>query len=183
MDIDIRDLFEDLQSKDRNSQYEAYTKILAETKEEVEWAYDVWEQLKEDLDHVDPHRRSRSAQFLAYLAISDPEERILTDFPKLWAVTKDEKFVTARHSLQAIWRVGLAGHEQKELVVSQLVDRFHNCIKEKNYTLIRYDIIQGLRYLYDNVNDTQIKQRALDLIETEEESKYRKKYTKLWKNS
>ncbi len=61
------------------------------------------------------HRRSRGAQFLAGLAISDPEKRILTIFPTLWEVTKDPKFVTARHSLQAIWRVGLAGEEQKHL--------------------------------------------------------------------
>lgn len=182
MDIEISNLFEDLQSKDKNSQYEAYKKILAITEQEVDWTYDVWEQLKEDLGNRDPHRRSRAAQFLAHLAISDPEKRILNDFSTVWDVTKDEKFVTARHSLQTIWRVGLAGTEQKELVVNHLVDRFHDCIEEKNYTLIRYDIIQGLRHLYDNVNDRQIKQKALELIETEEESKYRKKYANLWKN-
>lgn len=70
----------------------------------------------------------------------------------------------------------LAGLEQKEIVINHLIDRFNNCIDEKNYTLIRFDIIQGLRNLFADIKDEDIKQKAMDLIETEEESKYRKKY-------
>jgi hypothetical protein len=106
---------------------------------------------------------------------------MLKHFAALWEVTKDQKFVTARHSLQSIWRVGLAGAEQKELVLNHFVDRFNDCMAEKNYTLIRFDIIQGLRKLYENVEDETIKHKALDLIETEEKDKYRKKYAELWK--
>jgi hypothetical protein len=47
--------------------------------------------------------------------------------------------------------------------------------------LIRYDIIQGLRNLYDEVKDEKIKQTALELIETEEDLKYRRKYASVWK--
>jgi len=47
--------------------------------------------------------------------------------------------------------------------------------------LIRYDIIQGLRNLYNEVHDESIKQKALELIETEEDLKYRKKYASVWK--
>lgn len=63
------------------------------------------------------------------------------------------KFVTARHSLQSIWKIGLAGNEQKELVVKSLADRFIHCVLEKNYTLIRFDIFQGLRNLYDEIKE------------------------------
>ncbi|WP_315079414.1 hypothetical protein [uncultured Clostridium sp.] len=45
---------------------------------------------------------------------------------------KDPKFVTARHSLQAIWRVGLAREEQKNIVIDYFVNSFKNCIGEKN---------------------------------------------------
>ncbi|GAB3057438.1 hypothetical protein GCM10027286_21440 [Virgibacillus ainsalahensis] len=48
---------------------------------------------------------------------------MLKDFQALWEVTKDEKFVTARHSLQSIWRVGLSGKEQKEMVIEHLASR------------------------------------------------------------
>ncbi|MFY0780464.1 hypothetical protein AB1K18_09175 [Peribacillus simplex] len=182
MDSTIQSSFDNLLSQDKDLQYEAYNHILATTQEEVDWAYDVWDQLKLDLTHADNHRRSRAAQFLCSLAKSDPEKRMLEDFPLVWEVTKDKKFVTARHSLQSIWKIGLAGNEQKERVIKSLVDRFINCVHEKNYTLIRFDIIQGLRNLFNEIKDNEIKKIALDLIEKEEDSKYQKKYATVWKN-
>jgi len=47
--------------------------------------------------------------------------------------------------------------------------------------LIRYDILQSMRNVYDVVKDQKIKKKALELIETEEDLKYRKKYASLWK--
>jgi hypothetical protein len=49
--------------------------------------------------------------------------------------------------------------------------------------LIRYDIIQDLRNLYDEVKDEGIKAKALELIATEADLKYRKKYASLWRNT
>jgi hypothetical protein len=66
-------------------------------------------------------------------------------------------------------------------VVNGLVGRFNECVTEKNGTLIRYDIIQGLRNLYDAVQDEEIREKALELIETEQDIKYRKKYARVWK--
>lgn len=183
MDELIQKYFGDLESKDKEVQYEAYKNLLMVTEKEVDWAYEVWDQLIEELTHRDNHKRSRAAQFLSNLAISDPDKRMLQDFPSLWEVTKDHKFVTARHSLQSIWKVGLAGVEQRELVMNHLIDRFTNCIDEKNYTLIRFDIIQGLRHLFDAVKEEEIKQKALRLIAKEDDDKYRKKYTTLWRNA
>jgi hypothetical protein len=108
---------------------------------------------------------------------------MLKDFPDVWEVTKDKKFVTARHTLQAIWRIALAGPEQKEMVLQQLSDRYKNCRDEKNYTLIRFDIIQGLRNLYDVTKEEDVKQLALELMEREEDEKYKKKYAGVWKKS
>jgi hypothetical protein len=47
------------------------------------------------------------------------------------------------------------------------------------HTPIRYDIIEDLRKLYDAV---QVRETALALIATEQDSKYRKKYATLWRN-
>jgi hypothetical protein len=66
-------------------------------------------------------------------------------------------------------------------VVDALAAWFRDCKTEKNWTLIRYDIIQGLRSLYNEVKDETIRQKALDLIETEEDAKYRRKYASVWK--
>jgi hypothetical protein len=183
MDSDIQTYFDNLNSPDKDLQYEAFNQIIAASEEKVDWANDVWDQLIQDLTHSNNHSRSRAAQFLCGLAKSDPENRMVDDFPKVWKVTFDEKFVTARHTLQSIWKIGLAGNEQKEMLIKNLIDRFLNSTQEKNYTLIRFDIIQGLRNLYDELQDEGIKLVALELIEKEENLKYKKKYAAVWKKS
>ena len=181
MDSVKRTNLDDLWSEDRELQNKAFFYILEATDNPVDWAYAVWDEMVESLSHKDNHRRAIAAQVLCSLAKSDPENRMLHDFDALLAVTKDERFVTARHCLQAIWKVGAAGKEQQKKLVAGLERRFNECITEKNCTLIRYDIIQGLRNLYDEVKDEKVKQKALELIETEDDLKYRKKYASLWR--
>ena len=136
----------------------------------------------ETLRDKDNHRRAIAAQLLGNLAAhSDPEKHILRDFDKLLAVTKDERFVTARHCLQIIWKIGLAGAEQRARLVEGLAGRFRECATEKNGTLIRYDIIEDFRKLYDRVGDEALREKSLELIESENDLKYRQKYATLWK--
>src|SRR6266540_5385713 len=181
MDSKIRKYLDNLRSEERDLQNQAFFYILEATEKPVDWAYEVWDELVEGLRHKDNHVRAISAQVLCNLAKSDPENRMLKDFPALLAVTKDERFVTARHCMQSLWKVGAAGKKQQKKLVDGLENRFNECITEKNCTLIRYDIIQSLRNLYDTVEDEKIKKKAMELIETEEDLKYRKKYANLWK--
>jgi hypothetical protein len=83
--------------------------------------------------------------------------------------------------MQSLWKVGAAGKGQQKKLVEGLAGRFKECITEKNCTLIRYDIIQSLRKLYDTVKDERLREKALELIETEEDLKYRKKYADVWR--
>jgi len=183
MDKITRTHLDNLRSEDRELQNQAYSYIMEATDKPVDWAYEVWDEMVAGLSHKDNHARAIAAQVLCNLAKSDPKDRMLKDFDALLAVTKDERFVTARHCLQALWKVGAAGKKQQKILVEGLERRFKECITEKNCTLIRYDIIQGLRKLYDAaaVKDEKIKEKALELIETEEDLKYRKKYASLWR--
>jgi hypothetical protein len=181
MDEITRTNLDNLRSDDRELQNKAFFYVLEATDKPVDWAYDVWDEMVATLSHKDNHRRAIAAQVLCNLARSDPENRMLKDFDTLLAVTRDKRFVTARHCLQTIWKVGAAGKIQQQILVDGLVGRFQECITEKNCTLIRYDIIQGLRNLYDEVKDEKIREKALALIETEEDTKYRKKYATVWK--
>ena len=156
--------------------------LLKETEKPVDWAYEAWDELVEGLTHKDNHVRSISSQLLANLARSDPKGRIFKDFDKLLRVTKDEKFVTARHCLQSIWKVGLAGKNAQHLVVKSLEKRYKECVKEKNGSLIRYDVLVDLKNLYDATTSSEIKEKALELIELETDAKYKKKYASVWKN-
>jgi hypothetical protein len=170
-----------LWSTDRQLQNEAFSYILSVAEKPVDWAYDVWGEIVENLSHKDNHNRAIAAQVLCSLAKSDPKDRLLKDFQVLLAVTKDERFVTARHCMQSLWKVGVAGKKQQKILVDGLSVRFKECIAEKNCTLIRYDIIQSLRNVYDVQKDEKIREKALELIETEDYLKYRKKYASLWK--
>jgi hypothetical protein len=183
MDELTRTHLENLYSEDRELQNQAFTFILDATEKTVDWAYDAWDRLVDSLSHKDNHVRAIAAQVLCNLAKSDPEKRMLNDFDSLLAVTKDERFVTARHCLQALWKVGAAGKEQQAILVEGLERRFQECKTEKNCTLIRYDIIQGFRNLYNEVKDEGIREKALALIETEEDLKYRKKYASVWRRN
>ncbi len=181
MDKTARTHFNNLWSEDRQLQNDAFFHILKVTDKPVDWTYEVWDELLANLTHKDNHNRAIAAQILCNLAKSDTKNRILKDFDKLLAVTKDEKFVTARHCMQALWKVGAAGKKQQKIYMDGLEHRFQECITEKNCTLIRYDIMQSLRNVYDVVMDEKIKEKALELIATEEDLKYRKKYASLWK--
>lgn len=181
MDKKTQSHFVNIHSEDHQLQNEAFTAILKVTEKPVDWAYEVWAELLKDLRHKDNHVRAIAAQVLCNLAKSDPKNRMLKDFDALMELTKDERFVTARHCLQASWKVGLAGKKQQKKVVDGLAGRFKECITEKNCTLIRYDIQQCLRNLYEVVKDEAIREKALAMIETEDDLKYRKKYTTVWR--
>jgi hypothetical protein len=183
MDNITRSNLNNLHSEDRDLQNKAFIYILEATDRPVGWAYEVWDEMVQTLSHRDNHQRAIAAQVLCNLAKSDSENRMLRDFTVLLAVTRDERFVTARHCLQSLWKVGAAGEQQKNLLIKGLEGRFRECVTEKNCTLIRYDIIQDLRKLYDEIKDEAIKAKALELIATEADLKYRKKYASLWRNT
>jgi hypothetical protein len=173
--------FDDLWSSDRARQNAAYTRVLQLSDAPVGWAYEVWDEVVGNLASRDNHDRAIAAQVLANLAKSDPDARLLTDFPALLAVTRDERFVTARHALQSLWKVGVAGERQRAMLVDALADRYRSAATEKNGTLVRYDILECLRKVYDDVGDEAIRATALELIATEDDAKYHRKYTGLWR--
>jgi hypothetical protein len=177
----IRAHLDNIYSLDRYVQGDAYRILMKITDAPVDWAYEAWDELLAGLTHKDNHVRSISAQLLANLAKSDPKGRMLKDFDALLAVTKDKGFVTARHCLQNLWKVGLGGRNQQNRVMEGLARRFEECATEKNGTLIRYDIIQCLKNLYEATTREQVQSTALALIDTETDMKYRKKYASAWR--
>jgi len=180
MDEIIRTHIDNIFSTDKVLQNQAYYFLIEATDQPVDWAYEAWDKLVEGLRHKDNHVRAITSQILCGLAKSDPEKRMLKDFDALLAVTKDERFVTARHCLQSLWKLGAVGAEQQKRYLDGLESRFNECITEKNCTLIRYDILQSFRNVYDQVKDETIREKALALIETEDDLKYRKKYASVW---
>lgn len=181
MDKTLQMHLNNLWTTDRDAQNAAYAFVMKAAEQPVDWAYQVWDAVVANLAHADNHNRAIAGQLLSRLAISDPDRRILKDFKALLNVTRDDRFVTARHVLQSIWRVGLAGDEQRALLLKGLKTRYDECAEEKNGALTRYDIHVTMRALHDAVADETIKTSALAWIELETDSKNRKKYAGVWK--
>jgi hypothetical protein len=66
-------------------------------------------------------------------------------------------------------------------LIQGLESRFHEAASEKNTTLIRHDIIESMRKVYDASSNETVKAKAMELIATEDDLKYRKKYATVWK--
>lgn len=181
MDKTTRRWLDDVRSTDGEAQFAAYEHLMEATEHPVAWAYEAWDELVAGLSHKDNHVRAIAAQLLSNLAKSDPELRVLGTLPALIEVTRDKRFVTARHCLQSLWKVGLAGEEQRRYLLTALGRRFADCAGEKNCTLIRYDIIVDLFKVFEATGDATVREKALALIATEEDEKYRKKYAGVWK--
>lgn len=176
-----RTSLENLQSAEKVRQDTAFATLMKVSAQPVDWAYDIWDSLLQMLTDKDNRRRAIAAQVLCNLAKSDPKQKMQTALPSLLAVTKDERFVTARHCMQSLWKVGVINKDLQKQLLAGLGARFDECVAEKNGTLIRYDIIVVLGQLFDQTHDEQIRHTARVWIAKEADLKYRKKYADVWK--
>ena len=181
MDRNLRLAVRNLDLSDEKLRYQALRELLEASEVKVDWAYGVWNDFAARLKHESSYQRTIGARLLCNLAGSDPEHRLRALLPVLLRLTRDEKFVTARQVLQNIWKPAAADAELRKKIVDHLAKQYRSCLGGKHYNLIRQDILQSLRWLYDRVPDEKLRAKAMSLIVTESEPKYRKKYDAIWK--
>ncbi|MCO8270451.1 hypothetical protein M1L60_07560 [Actinoplanes sp. TRM 88003] len=180
-DVVIPDSYSDLWGADRGRQNAAYESLMATTEQSVPWAGAVWDDVVGHLADRDNHNRAIAGQLLCNLAAHESSDRVLGDLPALIVVTKDPRFVTARHTLRSLWKIGLAGEKQRAGLLETLRVRYRDSFDEKNGTLVRSDLVESLRRLHDAVPDEAVSELAQEFIAAEPEEKYRKKYAKFWR--
>jgi hypothetical protein len=178
---EVRAALTAISGKDARAQGAAFELLKAAAEAPVPWVYAVWDELLAALSHKDNRTRAIAGQLLCHLAKSDHEGRLEQDLEKLLAVTHDERFVTARHVLLALWRTGVGNLKVRQQLTDKLAARFESCGTEKNGTLVRYDILCTLRALYDETAGSTVCETALALIPLEDDLKYRKKYATAWR--
>ncbi|MBL7258667.1 hypothetical protein [Paractinoplanes lichenicola] len=166
---------------DRQQQNAAYDALMAATEEAVPWADAVWDDVKDHLTDSDNHNRAIAGQLLCNLAAHEAGDRILGELPALITVTKDPRFVTARHTLRSLWKIGLAGERQRHGLLDALGTRYRDSFDEKNGTLVRSDLVESLRRLHDVVADDAVRALAEEIIAAEPDAKYQKKYARFWR--
>lgn len=177
---EVESHIENILSKRQGARYDSYISLLDETNKKVTWAYRYWDKLEELLTEGDDHQRSIAAQLLANLTKSDPEGRMSKTLLKLIEETKDERFVSAHHTLQCLWKVGIENEELESILLDGLIDRYVECENEKNFTLIRYDIHLVLRKVYDVSDSHEIITTAKEFIFEEEDPQFKRKLEKVW---
>lgn len=183
MDPRAAELFAARRSGDRQAAYQAFVELMELCEAPVDWAYEVWDQTRSELSSRAGAERAFAAQLLSRLALSDPEARILGDFPLLAALLRDEKPVTARHTLQSIWRVGLAGPEPLALVLRELEQRFDEAAAEPRGSLVRTDVLTALGQLAAAQGDPRVAALARALLTREPDPKALRKQRASWKKA
>jgi hypothetical protein len=176
VDKAIEECIDNLESTDNKIRLNALQTALKLTEDKVDWVYDVWDKLVGKLDHENSYQRSIAIMLLCNLAKSDTENRLDASLGLLLAHTRDKKFITSRQCIQNVWKVAAASTSRREKVLDHLEERFRECVDEKHYNLIRQDVIQSIKSLYDQERDDTLLARAQALTMAEHEEKYRKKY-------
>jgi hypothetical protein len=181
METGLRGDFENLKSSDDKIRFTSFQRVLEVTEKKVPWIYEVWDDLLQSLRHENSYQRSIAAMVLCNLARSDSENRMRKEIGRLLALTTDEKFVTSRQCIQSIWKVAASSAPLQKGIVEHLSGLFADCINGKHYNLIRQDIVQSLKNLHDEIGDEKLRKKAAELIATEKDAKYRKKYEAVWR--
>jgi len=176
MDKDVKRHFENLVSPDDKTRMTALDTVLNLTDQKVDWVYDVWDDLFEMLNHENSFHRSIAVKVICSLAKSDNEDRLSKSLDILLLHTKDDKFITSRQCIQSVWKVAVASRKSRKKILGHLEKRFRECSEEKHYNLIRTDIIQSIKFIYDTEKDDKLLTLAQTLIDEEKDVGYRKKY-------
>jgi hypothetical protein len=176
LDQKLRVIFDNLSSTDNAIRLEAFNCIMDLTEQDVSWIYEIWDPLVEKLSSGNSFQRSIGVMILCNLAKSDSENRLEEIIDVLLKHTNDEQFITARQSIQHIWKIGVGNNKIKEKITTHLVQQYRECETEKHYNLIRTDIIQSLKSLADSDLDPSLLSLVEDLIGEEKDPKHMKKY-------
>ena len=172
-----------LASADRAAQGDSYRQLQEAVNGGIGWADEAWPQVVPLLGHKDNRVRSIAGQTLCELAPRASAALVKRDLDKLVKATHDERFVTARHILLALWSIGQADAQLRKLLLAKLSVRSAACATEKNGTLMRHDIHCALRRLFDATADPAVKVAAEALLPHEPDEKYRKKNASVWKGA
>lgn len=181
MDQYTKEIYDNLASTDDAVRMGALQAILERTEDRVDWVYEVWDDLFARLNHPNSYQRTIAILVLCNLAKSDAQHRLDSALDLLLTHTKDDKFITSRQCLQNIWKIAAASPQNRDQVLDHLTKRFRECASEAHFNLLRQDIVQSFRRLFDQEKDEGLLIRARDLIQQENEVKYRKQYDAILK--
>ncbi len=115
----VRSAIDTLAAADAQGIGDAFSTLQQAVTQKVDWADDVWDELIALLTSPNNRVRSIAGQTLSALARSADHRSVSRDLSAILEATHDERFVTARHVLQSIWRIGLCGAALRQDLILQ----------------------------------------------------------------
>lgn len=183
MDLAQRESFRAIFSSGKAPDPVEYEPFLVSLESPVDWAYELWSPILQAFTSPDNHLRSLAGQAFCRLALSDPEGRFAQDLEALLTLTCDSRFVTARHVIQSLWRIGLGGELHRKLLLTVVRRRWSLTMAEKNSNLVQSDLIGVLGTLYSRGSNRELENLAQELINSITDSVQHKKLLAAWKKT
>jgi len=174
----IDELFATLNSKDNNIRYQAFKELLEITEKPVLWVYDKWYELESKLSSDNSFQRSIGLMLLANLSKSDIENKFNSIIDHYLEFFEDEKFITSRQCIQNVWKIALIHESNRKKIIQQLENSFYEN-SNQHINLIKQDIIGSLNQIYLNTKDENLKNKILELINSENDEKLVKSLRKI----
>lgn len=132
-------LVETLSEKDDKLRYNAFLLLQAHSKSS-NMVYQHWNKLAEKLDSDNSYQRSLGIMLLAENVRWDTEGKFAGVIGKYFACCNDEKFITARQTIQALAEVAKATSKYNKTIADGLAGLDFSKYKENQQSLLKRDV-------------------------------------------
>jgi hypothetical protein len=136
---DVEFLVETLSEKDDKLRYNAFLLLQAHSKG-ADTVYAHWDKLAKKLDSDNSYQRSLGVMILAENVRWDSEGKFAGVIGKYFACCMDEKFITARQTIQALGEVVKATGKYNKAIAEGLAGLDFSKYKENQQSLLKRDV-------------------------------------------
>jgi hypothetical protein len=145
-DADINFLVETLNEKDDKLRYNAFLLLQASSRQ-LPSVYEFWSELEMKLDNDNSHQRSLGIMLIAENVRWDKEGRFSKTISKYLSCCKDEKFITARQTIQGLEIILKTTDKFNDLIKQRLANLQLSQYKENQQKLLSKDIANVLKII------------------------------------
>jgi hypothetical protein len=136
---DVEYLVEMLSEKDDKLRYNAFLLLQAHSKD-ADTVYKHWNKLEMKLDSDNSYQRSLGIMLLAENVRWDKEGKFAGVIGKYFACCNDEKFITARQTIQALGEVAKATNKYNQAIGEGLAGLDFSKYRENQQSLLKRDV-------------------------------------------
>jgi hypothetical protein len=141
---DIKFLVETLSEKDDKRRYCAFLLLQAYSKMQPH-VYEYWDVLAKKLDSDNSYQRSLGIMLIAENVRWDKEDKFGAIFEKYMSCCRDEKFITARQTIQGLETIMKATGKYNEAIKKALAGLVFSIYKENQQKLLKKDVESALK--------------------------------------